>query len=224
MRRRGSTHTPRISDMSSMSAPSATARPAMLCPPPLMQSRRPCSRANRTHSITSDVPRQRTTAAGRRSIMLFQTVRESSKPASSGMSRGPRSRPRQPAKIPGDRSIAWPSIVRALMAASYESAPLANQNVRTGSSRRISETTRLQQRYGYLATLTRSAPEVGVVERFDVGQRHAREIAVYLSLPVHTGLERQVVPQHVHVALAFAEELTPTLLEHEIGECLTARR
>ena len=35
-----STHTPRISDMSSISAPSAVARPAMLCPPPLMQSRR----------------------------------------------------------------------------------------------------------------------------------------------------------------------------------------
>ena len=35
----GSTHTPRMSDMSSISAPSAVARPAMLCPPPLMQSR-----------------------------------------------------------------------------------------------------------------------------------------------------------------------------------------
>ena len=44
----GSTHTPRISDMSSISAPSAVASPAMLCPPPFMQSSRSLARANCT--------------------------------------------------------------------------------------------------------------------------------------------------------------------------------
>ena len=48
----------------------------MLCPPPLMQSRSSCSRANCTHAITSAVPRQRTTSAGVLSIMAFQTVRD----------------------------------------------------------------------------------------------------------------------------------------------------
>ena len=80
----GSTHTPRMSDMSSISAPSAAARPAMLCPPPLMQSRRSCSRANCTHAITSAMPRQRATTAGLRSIMRsrrFASPRSRRRPA-----------------------------------------------------------------------------------------------------------------------------------------------
>ena len=69
----GSTHTPRISDMSSISPPSQTARPAMLWPPPLIDSGRPCSRAALTPAMTSATPRQRTMSAGRRSIIAFQT-------------------------------------------------------------------------------------------------------------------------------------------------------
>ena len=44
----GSTRTDRIGDRSIMSPPSHTALPAMLCPPPRIDRRRPCSRAKST--------------------------------------------------------------------------------------------------------------------------------------------------------------------------------
>ena len=53
----------------------------MLCPPPLIDSGRPCSRAALTHG--DDVGRRRGSAAmsaGRRSIIAFQTERASSYP------------------------------------------------------------------------------------------------------------------------------------------------
>ena len=67
-----------MSDMSSMSPPSQHARPAMLWPPPLIVSGRPNSRAALTPAMTSAVPRQRTITAGRRSIIAFQSDRDSS--------------------------------------------------------------------------------------------------------------------------------------------------
>ena len=50
----------------------------MLCPPPRTESARPCSRAKRTHAITSEAPMQRAISAGRRSIIAFQIARVSS--------------------------------------------------------------------------------------------------------------------------------------------------
>src|SRR4051812_11902992 len=62
--------------------------------------------------------------------------------------------------------------------------------------------------------------EVRIVARLDVRQRHAREIAVRVSAERRSLHERQVVPQHVAIPLPFAEQLTTTLLEHQIGERL----
>ena len=49
--------------------PSLTAVPATLCPPPRTETGSPCSRANATAAITSALPVQRTTSAGRRSMI-----------------------------------------------------------------------------------------------------------------------------------------------------------
>jgi hypothetical protein len=64
--------------MSSTRPPSGIASPAMLWPPPLTASVRPCSPAKRTQARTSSLPSGRAIAAGRRSIMAFHTVRASS--------------------------------------------------------------------------------------------------------------------------------------------------
>ena len=63
---------------------STTARPAALCPPPRTAMGRPCSRAKRTAATTSASVRTRAIAAGRRSIIPFQTRRASSYRPSSG--------------------------------------------------------------------------------------------------------------------------------------------
>ncbi len=73
-----STETPRISDRSSITPPSLTARPAMLWPPPRTDSRNWCWRAKRTACCTSAVPVQRRIRPGRRSIIAFQTWRTAS--------------------------------------------------------------------------------------------------------------------------------------------------
>ena len=50
----------------------------MLWPPPLTASVAPRSAAKRTQACTSSTPSGRAIAAGRRSIIAFQTVRASS--------------------------------------------------------------------------------------------------------------------------------------------------
>ena len=60
-----STHTPRISDMSSIRPPSQTARPAMLWPPPLTEQRQPVlAREARRRRTTSAAPVQRAISRG----------------------------------------------------------------------------------------------------------------------------------------------------------------
>ena len=61
-----------------MTPPSQTAFPATLCPPPRTDSTRSRSRASATPRTTSAVLRQRTIAAGRRSIMALNTERAAS--------------------------------------------------------------------------------------------------------------------------------------------------
>ena len=58
-------------DRSMTSASSATPRPAALWPPPRTAIATPCSRANRTHTMTSAVSWQRAMAAGHLSIMAL---------------------------------------------------------------------------------------------------------------------------------------------------------
>ncbi len=74
-----------------MSPPSQTAFPAMLWPPPRIESRSRCSRATLTARMTSAVPAARMTAAGRLSIIAFQIVRACSYPGSPGRQSAPRS-------------------------------------------------------------------------------------------------------------------------------------
>jgi hypothetical protein len=74
----GSTRTDFIADRSIIRPPSQAALPAMLWPPPLTASRSWCSRAKFTARMTSAAPAARTIAAGRRSIMPFHNVRDTS--------------------------------------------------------------------------------------------------------------------------------------------------
>ena len=74
----GSIRTDRIRDRSIRRPPSQTALPAMLWPPPRTATSSFSSRARLTALMTSAAPRQRTTRAGRRSIMPFQIVRAAS--------------------------------------------------------------------------------------------------------------------------------------------------
>ncbi len=74
----GSTRTDFIAARSIISPPSQAALPAMLWPPPLTASSSWCSRAKRTAWTTSAAPAARTIAAGRRSIMPFHRVRDTS--------------------------------------------------------------------------------------------------------------------------------------------------
>ena len=55
-----------------MIPPSESARPAMLCPPPRIESSTPVSRASSTVRTTSSIPAGRTTTAGRFWIIPFQ--------------------------------------------------------------------------------------------------------------------------------------------------------
>jgi hypothetical protein len=75
---RPSTRTPRQREQSTTSAPSPTAKPATLWPPPRTATGQPRSRAGPAAATTSAVDVQRTIAAGRRSIAAFHTVRASS--------------------------------------------------------------------------------------------------------------------------------------------------
>jgi hypothetical protein len=66
-----------MSEQSIMSPPSASARPAMLWPPPFMDTAMPVSRAKLTHATMSAVPIHRAISAGRRSIIAFHSARDS---------------------------------------------------------------------------------------------------------------------------------------------------
>jgi hypothetical protein len=74
----GSMRTPRILDRSMTTPSSTTAVPATLCPPPRTVSATPYSVATRTAAATSWASAQRAIAAGRLSIMPFQTARATS--------------------------------------------------------------------------------------------------------------------------------------------------
>ncbi len=74
----GSTTIDLMSERSIISPSSQTALPATPCPPPLIETSTPCSRANSTAAITSSAPAQRAISAGRRSIIAFQTRRAAS--------------------------------------------------------------------------------------------------------------------------------------------------
>ena len=78
VRASGSTLTARICERSSSIAASATARPAIWCPPLRTPRSRSWSRAKRTAATTSAAFAARTTSAGRRSTIAFQSVRASS--------------------------------------------------------------------------------------------------------------------------------------------------
>lgn len=91
--------------------PPPRVRPAMLCPPPLMQSKRSCSRANLTQWMTSALPMHRTTNAGCLSIMAFHTVLESSYPASPGTNTGPLRSICKLSNASLASSISWPDRV-----------------------------------------------------------------------------------------------------------------
>jgi hypothetical protein len=67
-----------MSDVSIVSAPSASASPAMLWPPLRIDRSTPWWRAKFTQATTSATPRQRAISAGRRSIMPFHSWRASS--------------------------------------------------------------------------------------------------------------------------------------------------
>jgi len=84
VRAAGSTLTDLMPDRSSISAPSATAKPAAECPPPRMLTGRPCSRAKRTAVMTSPASAARAISAGRRSTAAFHTERAASYPSSPG--------------------------------------------------------------------------------------------------------------------------------------------
>ena len=102
--------------MSSISPPSHTASPAMLWPPPLIDSGRPCSRAARTQATTSAVPRHahdHAPAAGR---------------SSRSRSIAPRRMPDRPARAPGRArapSKRWPppGAARHVPSSSLSSSP-----------------------------------------------------------------------------------------------------
>jgi hypothetical protein len=72
------TRTPFIAERSIMRPSSQTALPAMLCPPPRIETSRLCLRANLTAWTTSLGDAQRAISAGLRSIMAFQICRASS--------------------------------------------------------------------------------------------------------------------------------------------------
>ena len=65
--------------------------------------------------------------------------------------------------------------------------------------------------------------EIGVIERFDVRQRHTGETAVRIPLEGHALREGKIVAKHVPIALPFTEQLTTTLLQHQIRERLPGR-
>jgi hypothetical protein len=74
----GSMRTERMAEWSMTMPPSHTAVPAMLWPPPRIDTRSSCSRAMaRARAVSAD-PAHRATSAGRRSIDPFQTARASS--------------------------------------------------------------------------------------------------------------------------------------------------
>jgi hypothetical protein len=75
VRRAGSTRMPFMAERSTMRPPSQTDFPATLCPPPRTARGRSCSRAKRTHAMTSAAPAHRAMRAGRRSIMALGIAR-----------------------------------------------------------------------------------------------------------------------------------------------------
>jgi hypothetical protein len=64
VRAMGSTRMLFMRDKSSIRPPSQTALPAILCPPPRIETRRSCARANCTAAMTSAAPAQRAISAG----------------------------------------------------------------------------------------------------------------------------------------------------------------
>jgi len=84
------TDTARIRDRSISSAPSATARPATLCPPARTVTGRPCSVAMRSVRVTSSASSHLTIPAGMRSIDAFQPRRATAYVASPGRRSSPR--------------------------------------------------------------------------------------------------------------------------------------
>jgi hypothetical protein len=109
-----STQTPRIAPKSSIRLPSPTASPEMLWPPPLIDTSISRERPKSMHATTSATPAQRTIAAGRRSIIAFQTERDSSYASLPGSSSGPRRRARSSSASFESNANGVPLIVRAL--------------------------------------------------------------------------------------------------------------
>src|SRR5438128_5559716 len=75
------------------SASSAVPKPGTLWPPPRMATAKPAARAALTAAMTSATPVQRTTTAGRLSIIALYTLRASSYRPSSGRMTSPRTDP-----------------------------------------------------------------------------------------------------------------------------------
>src|SRR2546428_636614 len=78
---------------STTSASSAVPKPGTLWPPPRMATAKPAARAALTAAMTSATPVQRTTTAGRLSIIALYTLRASSYRPSSGRMTSPRTDP-----------------------------------------------------------------------------------------------------------------------------------
>src|SRR5437899_3365904 len=89
----GSTRIPRMRPRSTTSASSAAPKPGTLWPPPRMATAKPAARAALTAAMTSATPVQRTTTAGRLSIIALYTLRASSYRPSSGRMTSPRTDP-----------------------------------------------------------------------------------------------------------------------------------
>src|SRR5437899_7289663 len=89
----GSTRIPRMRPRSITSASSAVPKPGTLWPPPRMATAKPSARAALTAAMTSATPVQRTTTAGRLSIIALYPLRASSYRPALGRITSPRTDP-----------------------------------------------------------------------------------------------------------------------------------